>query len=96
MKKGNKSTILEMAYASSLGIAMVIAVFGSLFIGAYLDRKFGTRNIFTILFLVVGVVAGFRNYYLFFKRYLPDSEERPSSTAKKPRSDGKITITKKD
>ena len=71
-----------MAYAASLGIAMVIAIFGSLLIGVYLDRKLGTKNIFTPIFLIVGIGAGFRNFYVFIKRFFPE-ETRRRSTRKK-------------
>lgn len=66
-----------MGYASSLGIAMVIAIFGCLVIGLYLDRKFGTSNVFTPLFLLIGVAAGFRNFYLFIKSTFPDETKDP-------------------
>ncbi|MCK4535286.1 MAG: AtpZ/AtpI family protein, partial [Syntrophobacterales bacterium] len=64
-------------YASSLGIAMVIAIFGCLMIGVYLDKKLGTDNIFTPLFLLIGVAAGFRNFYLFIKSTFPDDTKGP-------------------
>lgn len=74
-KKKKKIIIFEMAYASSLGIALVIAVFGCLFLGLYIDRKLGTGSIFTVLFLVIGVAAGFRNYYIFIKRLASDAKD---------------------
>lgn len=68
-------TAFEMAYAASLGIAMVIAIFGSLLFGVYLDRKLGTKNIFASIFLIVGVGAGFRNFYVFIKKYFPSGDK---------------------
>ncbi len=67
--------ILEMAYASSLGIALVIAIFGCLYLGLYIDRKLGTGNIFTVLFLAIGIAAGFRNYYIFIKKLAADDKK---------------------
>ncbi|MBW2631504.1 MAG: AtpZ/AtpI family protein [Deltaproteobacteria bacterium] len=67
--------MFQMGYASSLGIAMVIAIFGCLIIGLYLDKKLGTNNVFTPLFLLIGVAAGFRNFYLFIKSTFPDDAE---------------------
>jgi len=49
-KTSKKKVMFQMGYASSLGIAMVIAIFGCLMIGLYLDRKLGTDNIFTPCF----------------------------------------------
>jgi ATP synthase protein I len=76
-KKKRKEMFFQMAYASSLGIAMVIAIFGSLYIGLFIDRKFGTGNIFTSLFLIIGIIAGFRNFYIFIKRYMSRKDETP-------------------
>ncbi|TFG92516.1 MAG: AtpZ/AtpI family protein [Syntrophobacterales bacterium] len=73
MGEANKKKVLfQMGYAASLGLAMVIAIFGCLMIGVYLDKKLGTNNIFTPLLLVIGVAAGFRNFYLFIKSTFPD------------------------
>ena len=83
-------TAFEMAYAASLGIAMVIAIFGCLLIGVYLDRKLGTKNIFTPVLLIIGIGAGFRNFYVFIKRFFPEETRRRS--AREKRDEG---ITKK-
>jgi ATP synthase protein I len=48
---------------------MVLATFIGLAIGIYLDRYLSTSPIFTIIFMVLGIVAGFRNIYLLVKRY---------------------------
>ena len=76
-KVSKKKTAFQMGYAASLGIAMVIAIFGCLMIGVYLDKKLGTSNIFTPLFLLIGIGAGFRNFYLFIKSTFPDKEKSP-------------------
>ncbi len=80
-KKKRKEKLFEMAYASSLGIAMVIAIFGGLYIGVFIDRKFGTGNIFTSLFLIIGVIAGFRNFYIFIKKYMSGKDKGPDKEA---------------
>jgi len=76
-KAGKKKMVFQMGYAASLGLAMVIAIFGCLMIGVYLDKKLGTDNIFTPLFLLIGIAAGFRNFYLFIKSTFPDEGEGP-------------------
>ena len=68
MDKETKRSAIQMAYASSIGISMVIAIFGSLFLGVWLDRKLGTDPYLTLLFLLMGIVAGFRNMILLIKR----------------------------
>ena len=49
MDKETRKTAIQLAYASSIGIAMVLAIFGGLYLGVHLDRKFGTGYKFTIV-----------------------------------------------
>lgn len=74
MDKETKKTAIQMAYASSIGISMVIAIFGCLFLGIWLDRKLGTDPYLTLLFLLMGIVAGFRNMVLLIKRSFKDKQ----------------------
>ena len=46
MDKMDKKSLLQMGYASSIGIAMVLAIFGSLYFGIWLDKKLGTGSLF--------------------------------------------------
>jgi len=73
MDKDTKKTAIQMAYASSIGIAMLLFIFGGLYLGVYLDRKFGTGYIFTIFLLLAGITAGFRNIYVLIKK-IPDEK----------------------
>ena len=74
MDKETKKSYNQMAYASSIGIGMVLAVFGGLFAGNWLDNKVGTSPFFTFLFLVMGVVAGFRSLYNLIRNYFKDEQ----------------------
>ena len=42
-----------------LGIAVVLGLLG----GGWLDRRFATGHVFTLLGILVGLVAGFRELY---------------------------------
>lgn len=74
MDKETRSSYIQMAYATSIGIAMVVSIFGSLFIGRYLDGKFGTGNKLTFLFLLIGIAAGFWNLYKLIKTTFSDEK----------------------
>lgn len=74
MDTETKKLGIQMAYASSIGIAMVMAVLGCLLLGNYLDRKFDSGYVFTIVFLLIGISAGFRNIYVLIKRNFRDEE----------------------
>jgi ATP synthase protein I len=84
MNNDIRNSAIQMAYASSIGIAMVLAIFGCLLLGVYLDRKFDSGNVFTLLFLVLGVSAGFRNLYVLIKKNFPDEEPIIKSLKSEP------------
>jgi ATP synthase protein I len=84
MFKLDRTSMLQMAYASSIGIAMVLMIFGSLYVGNWLDRKFGTLPYFTILFLVFGVFAGFKNIYSVIQKNFKNEEPVIKSLKSEP------------
>ena len=61
MKRETRRAFKEFGYYSSLGISVSLAVFIGLGIGVVLDRKFDTSPWCTLIFLVLGIAAGFRN-----------------------------------
>jgi len=61
---------MQMAFASSIGIAMILAIFGCLLLGIYLDRKFDSGHVFSVIFLLIGIAAGFRNIYVLVEKIL--------------------------
>jgi len=63
--------------ASSIGFQVVFAIFIGLFIGVWLDKLFGTGHKLALVFLVMGVVAGFLNYYRY-ARSQQDEDARDS------------------
>jgi len=58
-----------LATLSSMGIAMVLCTFIGLLIGIYLDKYLGTKPWLTIIFLILGIAAGFKNIYEMIKKY---------------------------
>ena len=67
MKK-KYSAIKDLAYYSSLGFSVALSIFIGLFFGVWLDKKFGTSPIWTLVFLGLGIVAGFRNLFIAMKK----------------------------
>lgn len=84
MNEDNKSFWIQMGYASSVGFAMVLAIFGSLIIGTYLDGKFGTGHILTLLLMLIGIVVGFRNIYILIKKNFPNDERLERNIKNEP------------
>lgn len=68
MKRETRRAFKELAYYSSLGLSVSLAIFIGLGIGVWLDRKFDTSPWLTLIFLVLGIIAGFRNIALVIKR----------------------------
>jgi len=50
-----------IASASVVGLTLVTATFVGLLIGYWLDRWLGTKPWLLLVFLVLGIVAGFKN-----------------------------------
>jgi ATP synthase protein I len=61
MKKETRGYLKDLAYFSSIGFSVAIAIFLGLAVGLYLDRRFGSSPWFTLIFLGLGIAAGFRN-----------------------------------
>jgi ATP synthase protein I len=69
MKEETKKLFKELWYYSSLSFSIALAILIGLAIGYWLDtRVLDTSPWFTLIFLVLGIVAGFRNIYLAMKR----------------------------
>lgn len=63
--------------AASIGINLVAATFIGLGIGLYLDKLFSTAPWLMIIFLILGIAAGFKNLFAQAKKFglLDDEEE---------------------
>ena len=68
-KGEEKGLAKNLIFISSIGISMVLAIFIGLAMGVFIDRKFSTSPWFTIIFLIFGVIAAFRNLYILAKRH---------------------------
>ncbi|UCD33273.1 MAG: AtpZ/AtpI family protein [Desulfobacterales bacterium] len=69
MKRETRRSIKELAYYGSIGLSVALSIFIGLAIGVYLDRKvFNTTPWFTLIFLGLGIAAGYRNIGLAIKK----------------------------
>lgn len=57
MLKGAK----DLAWASSIGLTLVLCTVIGLAIGVWLDRWLGTKPWLTLAWLILGILAGFWN-----------------------------------
>jgi ATP synthase protein I len=69
MKKKTIGSIKDLAYYSSIGLSVALSIFIGLGIGVYLDRRvFNSTPWFTLIFLGLGIVAGYRNIGIAIKK----------------------------
>ncbi len=68
MKRETRRLWRELAYYSSLGFQIALSIVIGLAIGIYLDRRFGTTPWLTLIFLGMGIVAGFRNIWIALEK----------------------------
>ncbi len=70
MADNNKQLFRTLGFLSSVGISMVAATFIGLAMGYYLDKWLETSPWFTLAFLLLGIVSGFRNIFILTAREL--------------------------
>lgn len=68
MKQDTRRSLRELAYYSSIGLSVSFAIFIGLGVGVYLDRRFETSPWCTLIFLLLGIIAGFRNIALAVRK----------------------------
>lgn len=71
MSPNNKrppDTYIAYGRAISLGFFMVGAIVGCYFAGSYLDSRFGTAPKLMIIFVLMGIAAGFMEFYRVLKK----------------------------
>lgn len=73
MKEDTKKLLKQLGIASTLGFQVAFAIFIGLGIGVWLDSRFNTFPWLTLVFMILGIIAGFLNYYRFIKRQQRDN-----------------------
>ncbi len=66
----------QLALATTIPIMMLAAPAVGYFIGRYLDRVFDTSEVMTVIFLLLGVVAGGVESYNLIKRIAKVDNEK--------------------
>ena len=78
--KEKKKMYLTVADLSTMGFAMVISIVLGLVAGVYLDSRFDTEPIFTLLFIFGGILAGFRIMYKTYMRFFNEGKSDGSDS----------------
>ena len=66
MKEDNnpdKNFLRNIALISQIGFSMIAPILIGVYIGQFIDKKVGTKGIFTIILIILGVGGGFVNLF---------------------------------
>lgn len=74
-----KKPMQEYLRYTAVGIELGLSVLVGLFIGKYLDDYFGTDPWLTLVFLILGCVAGFRSLYRVGREMMRDLKNEDDS-----------------
>jgi len=83
MAEDKRQLFKTLSFLSSVGISMVAATFIGLAMGYYLDKWLGTAPWLTLIFLLIGIVSGFRNIFILTQRELRRQERNDQSNTDK-------------
>ena len=61
--KETKSNWYYFGLIMQLGLVIVACILVGLAIGIFLDKVFKTQGVFVVIFLIMGIIAGFMNAY---------------------------------
>lgn len=71
-----------LALVGQIGIDIVSSIVISYLVGYGLDKLFKTNGVFSIIFIIIGVIAGFYNFYRSVKYYFKKKDTNNTETDK--------------
>lgn len=76
MAEDDRQLFKSLGFLSSIGISMVASTIIGLAMGYYLDQWLETSPWLTLIFLVFGIIAGFRNMFILTRREVRRQQEQ--------------------
>lgn len=76
MEEKDRKLIRMIGVLSTVGLTMVFATVIGLYIGIKLDKWLGTSPWLAALFLLIGIIAGFRNLFVYAKKSQDDLDNQ--------------------
>lgn len=61
--KDNFGVLQALALLSQIGITIIVPVIAGVYLGNKIDVFLGTKAIFLVVFIILGVLVGFRSAY---------------------------------
>ena len=82
MKPDTKKLLKQAGWATTIGFQVAFSIFIGLAIGVYLDSTWGTFPYLTLVFIVLGIVAGYRNLLRFTRKTMREDREEQEARYK--------------
>lgn len=61
--KNNKDALRNLALITQVGLSIITPILLGVYLGQFVDRKVGTKGVFSIIFIVLGAGGGFMNIF---------------------------------
>ena len=74
-KNKKQDVVRALILVTQLGVNMLVPIFLCLFFGQWLDKLLGTRFL-VIIFILLGILAAYRNLYVVLKPMVKGNPER--------------------
>ena len=75
-EKKEPSSMRDLLWVSTLGVNLVVATAVGVVVGHYLDKWLKTQPVLTIIFFLIGTVAGFRQIYIEIRKMGKEDEDQ--------------------
>lgn len=62
-RQNSKRRLIRDISLTTLGLELALPIFGGVLFGYYLDKVMPTKYLYTITFLLIGLVVGYYNIY---------------------------------
>ncbi len=70
----NRESVKAWSLILQIGISMLVPIFICIFLGIWLDKIFDTKPVIMIIFIIIGVGAGFRSVYVLTRDFYKDKD----------------------
>lgn len=72
-----------LAKFSQIALYMVVPIIICMFLGKWIDEKLGTNAVFLIIFIILGVLASFRNLYIYVMKPYAEEQKKEEEDLKR-------------
>lgn len=62
-RQTSKRRLIQDISLTTLGLELALPIFGGVLFGYYLDKVMPTKYLYTMVFLLIGLVVGYYNIY---------------------------------